>query len=36
MADLTIRAHAKINLDLRLGPRRPDGFHPIDTLFVRT
>ena len=36
MADLTIRAHAKINLDLRLGPRRADGFHPIDTLFVRT
>ena len=36
MAELTIRAHAKINLDLRLGPRRPDGFHPIDTLFVRT
>ncbi len=36
MADLTIRAHAKINLDLRLGSRRPDGFHPIDTLFVRT
>ena len=36
MAELTIRAHAKINLDLRLGARRPDGFHPIDTLFVRT
>ena len=36
MAELTIRAHAKINLDLRLGTRRPDGFHPIDTLFVRT
>ena len=36
MANLTIRAHAKINLDLRLGPRRADGFHPIDTLFVRT
>ena len=36
MAQLTIRAHAKINLDLRLGARRPDGFHPIDTLFVRT
>lgn len=33
---MTIRAHAKINLDLRLGARRPDGFHPIDTLFVRT
>lgn len=36
MPELTIRAHAKINLDLRLGARRPDGFHPIDTLFVRT
>ena len=36
MAELTIRAHAKINLDLRLGSRRADGFHPIDTLFVRT
>ena len=36
MPPLTIRAHAKINLDLRLGARRPDGFHPIDTLFVRT
>ena len=36
MPVLTIRAHAKINLDLRLGARRPDGFHPIDTLFVRT
>ena len=35
MAELTIRAHAKINLDLRLGARRPDGFHSIDTLFVR-
>lgn len=36
MSVLTILAHAKINLDLRLGARRPDGFHPIDTLFVRT
>lgn len=36
MPELTIRAHAKLNLDLRLGARRPDGFHPIDTLFVRT
>ena len=36
MPVLTIRAHAKINLDLRLGACRPDGFHPIDTLFVRT
>ena len=36
MPELTTRAHAKINLDLRLGARRLDGFHPIDTLFVRT
>jgi len=32
---MTIRAHAKINLDLRLQKRRPDGFHPIDTFFIR-
>jgi 4-diphosphocytidyl-2-C-methyl-D-erythritol kinase len=32
---MTTRAYAKINLDLRLGPRRPDGFHPIDTFFIR-
>jgi 4-diphosphocytidyl-2-C-methyl-D-erythritol kinase len=32
---MTIRAHAKINLDLRLGKRRLDGFHPIDTFFIR-
>lgn len=36
MPALTILAHAKINLDLRLGARQPDGFHSIDTLFVRT
>ena len=32
---MTIRAYAKINLDLRLGKRRADGYHPIDTLMVR-
>ena len=32
---MTIRAYAKINLDLRLQERRPDGFHPIDTFFIR-
>ena len=32
---MTIRAHAKINLDLRLQNRRPDGYHPIDTFFIR-
>jgi len=36
MPAMTIRAHAKINLDLRLSARRPDGFHPIDTLLIRT
>ena len=36
MPAMTIRARAKINLDLRLGARRPDGFHPIDTLLVQT
>jgi 4-diphosphocytidyl-2-C-methyl-D-erythritol kinase len=32
---MTTRAYAKINLDLRLGRRRSDGFHPIDTFFIR-
>jgi len=32
---MTTRAYAKINLDLRLGHRRPDGFHPIETFFIR-
>ena len=32
---MTTRAYAKINLDLRLGHRRPDGYHPIDTFFIR-
>lgn len=27
-------AHAKVNLVLRVGPPRPDGFHEISTLFV--
>ena len=27
-----VRAHAKINLDLRVGPRRPDGFHDLTTI----
>lgn len=30
---LTLRAHAKINLYLNVGPRRDDGYHSIDTLF---
>lgn len=32
---MTIRAYAKINLDLRLQPRRADGYHPIDTFMIR-
>jgi 4-diphosphocytidyl-2-C-methyl-D-erythritol kinase len=27
-------AHAKVNLVLRVGPPRPDGFHEVSTLFV--
>jgi 4-diphosphocytidyl-2-C-methyl-D-erythritol kinase len=30
---LTARAPAKINLQLTVGPRRPDGFHPLATVF---
>jgi 4-diphosphocytidyl-2-C-methyl-D-erythritol kinase len=34
MSDLlTVRAHAKINLSLRVGPRRPDGFHELRTVY---
>lgn len=29
---VTVRAHAKINLDLRVGGRRPDGFHDLRTI----
>ena len=31
----TLRAPAKINLDLLVGPVRPDGFHPLDSLVAR-
>ena len=32
----TIRlSPAKINLTLRVGPRRPDGFHEIESLVAR-
>lgn len=30
---LIVRAHAKVNLSLRVGPRRPDGFHPLHTVY---
>jgi 4-diphosphocytidyl-2-C-methyl-D-erythritol kinase len=30
---LRLRAHAKINLHLDIGPRRPDGYHDLHTLF---
>ena len=30
---VTVRAPAKINLELRVGPRRPDGFHELATVF---
>lgn len=29
----TVPVPAKLNLGLAVGPRRPDGFHPIDTIF---
>lgn len=29
------KAHAKVNLDLRVLGRRPDGYHELDTLFAR-
>ena len=31
---MTVRCPAKINLDLRVGPLRPDGFHSIRSWFV--
>lgn len=32
---LRLAAPAKINLDLYVGPRRPDGFHPLDSLVAK-
>ena len=31
---LTLRASAKINLDLRVGARRPDGYHDLQTMLA--
>lgn len=31
---MTVQAHAKVNLSLRVVGRRPDGFHEIETLMV--
>ena len=33
MSRVTVRAAAKINLRLSVGPRRDDGFHPLDTVY---
>ena len=30
---IRIRAHAKINLSLRVGARQANGFHPLQTVF---
>jgi len=32
---LTVLAPAKINLNLLVGPRRPDGYHPVDSLVAK-
>lgn len=32
-ASVTVRAPAKVNLALSVGPRRPDGFHELATVF---
>lgn len=32
-ASVTVRAPAKVNLELRVGPPRPDGFHPLATVY---
>jgi len=32
-APVTVEAHAKLNLGLAVGPKRPDGFHDLVTVF---
>jgi len=32
LGPVVVRAHAKINLDLRVGTRRADGFHDLTTI----
>ena len=34
MPPVRIEAPAKLNLNLKIGDRRPDGFHAIDSLFI--
>jgi 4-diphosphocytidyl-2-C-methyl-D-erythritol kinase len=31
---VTVRAPGKVNLELKVGPRRPDGFHELATVFM--
>lgn len=31
---VTVRAPAKVNLELRVGPPRPDGYHDLSTVFM--
>lgn len=36
VSPLTVPSYAKINLTLRIGPRRPDGYHELTSLVWRT
>jgi len=31
---VTVRVPAKVNLELKVGPRRPDGFHELSTVYM--
>jgi 4-diphosphocytidyl-2-C-methyl-D-erythritol kinase len=33
-AGVTVRAPGKVNLTLSVGPRRPDGYHELTTVFL--